>query len=244
MKLKFKRCYVWLALAICTALALLIAPVYMLCSIISGYGPGLSVRRGIVFYGRLFIILVRPVMPYSITLPQSRVLCNPCIIVANHQSFLDIYYIAAQKENNLCLVLKDWPSRRLFFFAPFMQIAGYINTKRNQGENFLNICTQTLKSGASILCFPEGTRTKTGKLNPFFNGIFRVAIQNNVPVVPMLFINTGKVCPPGSININPQPIKIKLLDPIYPDAVRFNNKPHLALKKQTFEQMHKTLTAG
>ena len=241
MLLFLKRLYFCLVLALCSILAIGVSPFYFFVSYLRRDRLSHSFQRGIFFYARLCINLFFPIIPYSITNHDFLAKHCPCILVANHQSFLDLYYMAAQNENKLCVIVGSWPFKKLFFFAPFMHMAGYIETERQSSEEIIASCGEALESGSCVICFPEGTRSRTGELQPFSNGIFRIALRHNVPVLPLVFKNTGNVCPPGSLRITPEPIQIKLLDPIYPDTVKFYDKPYLSLKKITHSLMCEAL---
>lgn len=59
----------------------------------------------------------------------------------------------------------------------------------------LKQCGELLKQGASVLFFPEGTRSKDGKMHEFKKGAFSVASKAKVPVIPITLIGTGDLMP-------------------------------------------------
>lgn len=194
--------------------ALLAAWPYILLSRLRG-DVTRRVRHGIWWYGRIFGFLVKPILPVSAINPEIAVVNEPCIIVPNHQSFLDIYLLSAQCSKNLCFVVTSWPFSKLFFFAALMRHARYVRVGKNQDIlNFMERCREELAAGSVLVCFPEGTRSRSGKLLPFRSGIFRVATATGAKLVPMIFHNTGKVCAPGSFKVNPQRIFVRLLEPL------------------------------
>ena len=77
-------------------------------------------RRYIWLYGRSTLFFLRPWLPVRIRNAHMAVEYPGSIVVCNHQSFLDIYLLAAQDQANVCLITKSWPFRLLFFFAPTM----------------------------------------------------------------------------------------------------------------------------
>jgi 1-acyl-sn-glycerol-3-phosphate acyltransferase len=140
---------------------------------------------------------------------------SPCIIILNHQSFLDIYLLCMQSCKNLCFIVTDWPFKKFFFFAPIMRMNKYIRTATYEDKlQFMDACGDVLAEGGTLVCFPEGTRSRSGNLQNFQNGIFRVSVATGAKVVPMVLRNTGKVCRPGSFMVRPQPVFISLLDPL------------------------------
>uniref|UniRef100_A0A7R9WW38 Phospholipid/glycerol acyltransferase domain-containing protein n=1 Tax=Craspedostauros australis TaxID=1486917 RepID=A0A7R9WW38_9STRA len=58
-------------------------------------------------------------------------------------------------------------------------------------------CIYRLQEGIHLCTFPEGTRSKSGRLLPFKNGAFKMAYKAGAPVVPISIVNSGKVMPPG-----------------------------------------------
>ncbi|MDL2285766.1 1-acyl-sn-glycerol-3-phosphate acyltransferase [Desulfovibrio sp. OttesenSCG-928-F07] len=137
-------------------------------------------------------------------------------------------------------MVQSWPFKKLFFFAPIMRKAGYIEAGAPENADLITKCSEIFKSGASIFYFPEGTRTRTGKLQPFYAGMFRVAVSCNVPVVPVVFHNTRDICPAGTFAANPQELRISVLEPIYPESVAGEPKPHLRLR----DKAHAAISAS
>ena len=66
--------------------------------------------------------------------------------------------------------------------------------RRSQLE-CLKACGELLKRGASVLFFPEGTRSKDGKMHAFKKGAFSVAAKAGVPVIPITLVGTGDLMP-------------------------------------------------
>jgi 1-acyl-sn-glycerol-3-phosphate acyltransferase len=66
-----------------------------------------------------------------------------------------------------------------------------------------------LKRGISILIFPEGTQNRTEMLlQPFFDGAFRIALQTESPILPMVIINAGNLMHPSHFSVRPGKIKV------------------------------------
>ncbi|KAL6541096.1 hypothetical protein OROMI_024979 [Orobanche minor] len=81
--------------------------------------------------------------------------------------------------------------------------------KRYPSNDCLKQCITLIKKGASIFFFPEGTRSKDGKLGPFKKGAFSVAAKTGVPVVPITLIGTGEIMPAGMEGkLNPGSVKV------------------------------------
>lgn len=239
-----KQFFFWAALVLSSLLAVFFAVPYIVVCFLLWRNIHKAARNYIHYYGSLFLFLASPAMPVRIDRPQLPIECAPCIIALNHQSFLDIYMLSAQGSKNVVQVVRSWPFRKLFFFAPFMYLAGYIDTESATEEGFVERCSRVLNSGANIVCFPEGTRSRNGELLPFYSGIFRVAAEAKVPVVPMVLHNTGDVCRPGGLALSPREVCISVLDPITPEMADCGEKTHIQLKKLTHAAMLSALERG
>jgi 1-acyl-sn-glycerol-3-phosphate acyltransferase len=97
-----------------------------------------------------------------------------------------------------------------------------------------------LSLGISMLIFVEGTQNRTKELlQPFKDGAFRIAIDTQTPILPMVVINAGKLMPPGKLSIRPGKIKVIALPEISVEGL--TTEDAAALKQKTFEQMMQAL---
>lgn len=240
------RLYFWSTLTIHTVITLIVAWPYILFAkiycLLCKKKLSYLVRVGIWWYGRIFMFLTSWMIPIKATNSVISSPYLPCIITPNHQSFLDIYMLSAQRRKNLCFVVAQWPFTRLFFFAALMSLAKYIRVGTGEDSfNFIESCRKELERGSTLVCFPEGTRSRTGRLQQFNSGIFRVAVATGVTIVPMLFYNTGKVCPPGSLKMNPEPIYVELLQPLSATPGLHGRQAYQDLQNRTTEAMRAAL---
>ncbi|KAI3446741.1 hypothetical protein Pfo_003406 [Paulownia fortunei] len=135
---------------------------------------------------------------------------TPAMYVSNHQSFLDIYTLLTLGRSFKFI------SKTSVFLYPIigwaMFLLGVIPLKRMDSRSQLDClkqCITLVKKGASIFFFPEGTRSRDGKLGPFKKGAFSVAAKTGVPVVPITLSGTGEIMPPGMEGrLNPGSVKI------------------------------------
>eukprot|EP00877_Chromochloris_zofingiensis_P010183 jgi/Chrzof1/5418/Cz16g02090.t1 len=140
-------------------------------------------------------------------LPSS---ATPVVYVANHQSFMDIYSLFhlqrpfkfISKTSNFLIPIVGWS----------MFLTGHVMLNRVDRKSqleCLKTCIMLLNKGASVLFFPEGTRSKDRKMGGFKKGAFSVAVKAGVPIVPITLVGTGDVMPngqegqmyPGQVNI-------------------------------------------
>jgi len=75
-------------------------------------------------------------------------------------------------------------------------------------------CGEILSSGMPLAVFPEGTRSKTGRLQPFKNGMFKVAIDNKSEILPIALCDSNYCWPTGSNLMRPGSIKVMIGTPV------------------------------
>ena len=193
-------------------------------------------RKYIWFYGYTTLFFLRPWLPARMRNPGLAVRYPRSIILPNHQSFLDIYLLGAQNQSNVCMITKSWPHKLLFFFAPTMRSAGYINAEGLSFEEVEALCLARLQEGATLVIFPEGRRTRDGSLGRFHSGAFSVAVRAQIPVLPLLIRNTFHIFPPGSKIFTPAPIEMEFLDPVFPQDFAAELLPHRAMMRHVRAQ--------
>ncbi|KAL8497588.1 hypothetical protein ACS0TY_021070 [Phlomoides rotata] len=140
---------------------------------------------------------------------------TPAMYVANHQSFLDIYTLLTLGRSFKFI------SKTSVFLYPIigwaMFMLGVIPLKRTDSRSqfeCLKRCIALVQKGASIFFFPEGTRSRDGKLGTFKKGAFSVAAKTGVPIVPITLIGAGKIMPPGMEGrLNPGSVKVVVHPP-------------------------------
>lgn len=140
------------------------------------------------------------------------------VVISNHQSILDILLINCLRYNY------KWISKIENFNVPFigwyLKMACYITVDRGNEESKIEMLEKSyncLKDGLSIMIFPEGTRSLNNEIGFFKRGAFQLAMQANVPILPVLIDGTGGILPKhGMIFGSGHKISIKVYDPIYP----------------------------
>ncbi|XP_020982794.1 1-acyl-sn-glycerol-3-phosphate acyltransferase-like isoform X3 [Arachis duranensis] len=71
-----------------------------------------------------------------------------------------------------------------------------------------------VRNNLSLIIFPEGTRSKNGRLLPFKKGFVHLALQTRLPIVPMVLTGTHQAWRKGSLHVRPTPLAVKYLPPI------------------------------
>ncbi|XP_058085805.1 1-acyl-sn-glycerol-3-phosphate acyltransferase BAT2, chloroplastic-like isoform X1 [Magnolia sinica] len=123
---------------------------------------------------------------------------SPAVYVSNHQSFLDIYTVLILGRSFKFISKTDIFIIPIIGWAMFLM--GLIPLRRMDSRSQLECfkrCMDLVRKGASVFFFPEGTRSKDGKLSAFKKGAFSVAAKTGVPVVPITLMGTGNLMPSG-----------------------------------------------
>lgn len=95
---------------------------------------------------------------------------------------------------------------------------------------------ETLAEGIPALIFAEGTQNRSTEiLQPFKDGAFRIAVDTQLPIVPLVIIGAGKLMPPGTINLRPGKIKIIVGREI--DVTGLTIRDVSTLKQRVFDEM-------
>jgi 1-acyl-sn-glycerol-3-phosphate acyltransferase len=141
---------------------------------------------------------------------------TPYIFAANHQSQFDIFVL----QGFLGIDFRWLAKKELFkvpIWGPAMRRAGYIPIDRSHGRQAiksLDEAAQKIAAGTSVIIFPEGTRSKDGRLHDFKAGAMVLAIKSGVPIVPVGILGTYEILPKGKLLMNPGKVQIRVGRPI------------------------------
>lgn len=142
------------------------------------------------------------------------------VVVANHQSQYDIPLIYGFCGLDLRWVIKAEVGK-LPFIAQGCRAIGHIFIDRrnpDQARAAINQAVAKLPEGTGVLFFPEGTRSRSGELMKFRKGAFRVAVDRQLPVLPMTVVGTRELLPAGSFRIRPGTARLVVHPPIRPGS--------------------------
>lgn len=163
------------------------------------------------------------------------------IFVSNHTSFLDIPGICLTIPGEFRPLAKK-ELKRIPVFGWIAQSAAVI-VDRSSGESrkkSMEKLKKILLNGLSILIFAEGTQNRTGEvLQPLKDGAFRIAIDTQQPILPMVVVGAGPLMPPGTINLKPGKVKIIVAPEIPTTGLIPDDLP--ALKQKTAGIMKKMI---
>src|SRR5690606_31473529 len=101
-----------------------------------------------------------------------------------------------------------------------------------------------LRRGVGVMIFPEGTRSPTGNLLPFKEGAFRLAIESQVPVIPMAVAGTRSALNKGSLVFGRSTAEVRVLEPISTEGMTLADVPVLRDRVRTLIQEARDQLAG
>jgi 1-acyl-sn-glycerol-3-phosphate acyltransferase len=163
---------------------------------------------------------------------------GPAIIAANHISFFDSIVLAAAVRRRIGFVgkaeyLDSWKTRRLL---PALGMIPMERGGRRQAFRALDAAAKVIESGDLFAIYPEGSRSRDGKLHPGHRGVGHLAVATGAPVIPTGIAGTDRVQPPG-VRV-PRPFRrviVRFGAPI--DPARFDGNRHDRRRHITDEVM-------
>jgi len=127
------------------------------------------------------------------------------VIISNHQSQYDIFVLYGWLGIDFKWVMKA-ELRKVPFIGVSCEKLGHIfidRSDRDSAIRTLNTAKERIVDGTSILFFPEGTRSRSGRLGPFKKGAFKMALDLDLPILPITIRGTRSILPPDTLDIFP-----------------------------------------
>jgi 1-acyl-sn-glycerol-3-phosphate acyltransferase len=154
------------------------------------------------------------------------------VIVSNHLSAYDILVLYGWLGIDFKWVMKK-EVRKIPGIGYGSAAVGHIFIDRSNSKaavDSINAAKNKIKDGICVVFFPEGTRSRDGKMLPFKKGAFRFAIEIGLPILPVTISGSDKVLPSGSVNLLPGRVNILIHKPIMIEGYDSKNLNELMLK--------------
>ena len=148
------------------------------------------------------------------------------VFLSNHQGNFDGPVLCHVVPRDLRALIKK-EMMRLPVLSLVLKQAQYVPIERlnpKQAQAGIDLGAQMLKEGKSFFAFPEGTRSRDGRLGEFKKGVFIMAIRARTPVIPVTILNSNKIQPPGSYGIRPGSIRVIFHDPIETEGMDLEDR--------------------
>jgi 1-acyl-sn-glycerol-3-phosphate acyltransferase len=158
---------------------------------------------------------------------------SPQVLAGNHQSWFDVFAVAANIPKPFHFVAKK-ELEGVFLFGRAWKAAGHISIDRsNQAAAIASLDLagrQMREERSAVVVFAEGTRSPTDDLLPFKKGAFMLALHTGVPIVPFAVAGSRRIFPKGSWRVRPGPIIVRFGPPIPTDELAVGDRDALVAR--------------
>ncbi|MCW8811096.1 MAG: 1-acyl-sn-glycerol-3-phosphate acyltransferase [Ignavibacteriaceae bacterium] len=145
------------------------------------------------------------------------------VFVSNHSSQYDIVVLQKTIPNRMAMIFKK-ELAKIPFFGWQLAMGPYVMIDRGNYEKAMRSIEEAKekmkKKSISIVVFAEGTRSKTGDIQPFKRGAFRLATQVGYPIIPTTVIGSNKIMPKGTYKLRRGTIKVHFDKPIQSEGIK------------------------
>lgn len=139
---------------------------------------------------------------------------GPALLIANHQSFLDPLLVGVGLQRPVSYLARD-----TLFKVPvigWILRSTYVLPIRRDaaGTESLRVSLQRLQAGYLVGIFPEGTRTRDGRIGPLKPGFVALVRRAEVPVIPVAVSGAYEAMPRGAFFLRPRKVRVVFGEPI------------------------------
>lgn len=155
-------------------------------------------------------------IPATIEVADEAAALPQALYMSNHESGIDILLLLLAIRQDVRFLAK-----RALFFVPFMGwsmwLAGFVPVDRRRTDTAREVLSELesrLARGMSILVFPEGTRSRDGRIGPFKKSGFLTALKSGVPIVPVGVSGARAVLGARGMVVRRGPVRVRVGHPI------------------------------
>jgi 1-acyl-sn-glycerol-3-phosphate acyltransferase len=207
----------------------LTATLYGILAILTSWIPPRG--RLYLFWARLWArsILFLTGVPATVEASHDAAALPQAIYMSNHESGIDILLL-------LLVIPQDvrFLAKRSLFFVPFMGwsmwLAGFVPVDRRRTEKARDVLSgldRCLAKGLSVLIFPEGTRSRDGRLGAFKKSGFLTALKSGIPIVPVGVSGARAVLGAQGMVVRRGPVRVRAGRPIATAGLAVRDRPAL-----------------
>jgi 1-acyl-sn-glycerol-3-phosphate acyltransferase len=155
---------------------------------------------------------------------------TPCVVVANHASYIDAIAIVAALPPDFAFVIKKEMVRVPLAGLLLRRLGSQFVERfdRHKGATDARRVLKLAGTGQSLMFFPEGTFDETRQIGKFLGGAFTIAARAQMPVVAIAIHGTRAVMPPGGLSIHRLPIRVEVLAVLPADEARTKSRELIA----------------
>jgi 1-acyl-sn-glycerol-3-phosphate acyltransferase len=154
----------------------------------------------------------------------------PCVVVANHASYIDGLVAAAALPPDFAFVIKKEMVRVPLASLLLRRLGSQFVERfdRHKGGVDARRVLKLAATGQSLVFFPEGTFNEIRQVGRFLGGAFTTAARSDMPVVAMAIHGTRDVLPPGGLMLHARPIRVEILDVLSAGDARLRSREMIA----------------
>lgn len=237
MRVLIKLWRIWFYLLSAVPVLLLFPLLAFLLVLPNGYLPFFWIARNI--WSRIVLLGTGFWMTKKISTPLDDK--KSYLLVANHSSYIDIMLMFAAAPNPFVFVGKKELVRIPFFGYLYKRAA--IMVDRNSSKSRFGVygrAKKVLDKGYSVCVFPEKEYLdETILLNPFKSGAFKIAVEHQLPICPMVFLDCKRKFPWYTTHGYPGQLRVDIHPPLSTKGLTENDIP--MLQKKTYDLIHSEL---
>lgn len=204
---------------------LLLSPFGMLWVLVSG-------NSALLFHLARFCIRIGGWMSGVTVTIQGKEKITPgvtYVFLSNHQGNFDAPVLVHAIPRDWSALIKK-EMMRLPLFSLVLKQVEFVPIERSNPKNAhsgIERGALLLSKGKSFLAFPEGTRSRNGRLGEFKKGVFVMAIKAQAPIIPITILNSTKIQPPGEYAIRPGRVEVIFHDSIETRGMTMDDRDRL-----------------
>ena len=190
-----------------------------------------------IYYTAKFLTFItfRFIFPVKVRGEENIPRKGPCLIVANHISFLDAIVLGYSLSMQVNYFAKD-NLLDIFIVSRFLAYLGAIPLERDEPSSMsLRAGLKALGKKRALVVFPEGTRSKTGRMLPPKPGIGFLHVKSGAPIIPVLIQGTDRAMPVGARFVRPGTWIVVSYGP----AMEAGDKDYVEISRKAMEAIEK-----
>ncbi|XP_061342285.1 1-acyl-sn-glycerol-3-phosphate acyltransferase-like [Gastrolobium bilobum] len=206
----------WIRIVICFVSMMVTTFIWALIMVVFIPWPYARVRQGNI-YGHVTGRMLMWILGNPIKIEGAEYSNERAIYISNHASPIDIFLIMWLTPTGTVGIAK----KEIIWYPLFGQLyvlANHLRIDRSNPtaaiESMKEAACAVVKNNLSLIIFPEGTRSKNGRLLPFKKGFVHLALQSRLPIVPIVLTGTHLAWKKGSLHVRPAPLTVKYLPPV------------------------------
>jgi 1-acyl-sn-glycerol-3-phosphate acyltransferase len=161
---------------------------------------------------------------------SERLPTTPCVVVANHASYIDAIIMVAALPPEFAFVIKKEMAHAPLAGLLLRRLGSQFVERfdRHKGASDARRVLKLAAAGQSLVVFPEGTFDETRQIGKFLGGAFTIATRSHLPVVAVAIHGSRDVMPPGGALVYRRPVRVQILEVLPAEEARLRSRELIA----------------